>query len=286
MAQHSLFGPDFGTIQPKPVDSRYQRLRVLITVKAAPNPSETYGETVCVAALSLDLGSPGWIRLYPINFRELDSDSRFKKYDIVTVEAKPNTSDPRSESWRPRADSFVVERHIKDWDRRMSYVDDYVEGSMCALIDAARERPGARSLAAIRPKEVLGLDIKPHPGWTQDEQAKITRYVQQLDILDSAPLTALQAPRFKAWYRYRCHSARCPTHRQGIYDWEIVALQRRFNDQDDASVERVIREKFWDLMCSRDRDTIFYVGNQQAHPRSFIILGVVYPRRAKPRSGS
>ncbi|MEU9830817.1 hypothetical protein AB0D67_04665 [Streptosporangium sp. NPDC048047] len=255
---------------------------MLITVKAAPNPSETYGETVCVAALNLDLDNPGWIRLYPINYRELDGDSRFGKYDIVTLEARPNTSDPRAESWRPRIDSLVVERHIKGWDRRMPYLEDYVEESMCELIQAVRRRPGARSLAAIRPKEILGIDIERHPGWTAEEQGKIDRYVNQLGLFDSEPRTALQAPRFKGWYRYRCHTATCGTHRQGIFDWEFVALQRRFDDRDDAGVEQVVRERFWDLMCAPDRDTIFYVGNQQAHPRSFIVLGVVYPRRPKP----
>ncbi|MEU7856605.1 hypothetical protein [Nonomuraea sp. NPDC049141] len=168
----------------------------------------------------------------------------------------------------------------------MSYVDDYVEGSMCHLVDAVRERPDARSLAAIRPKEIIGIDIRPHPGWTPEEQAKIDRYVQQLDLLDSGPRTSLQAPRFKAWYRYRCHSGGCTTHRQGIYDWELVALQRRFNDRDDDGLKQVIHDKFWDMMCSPNRDTIFYVGNQQAHPRSFIVLGVVYPERATPKSRS
>ncbi|TMR99623.1 hypothetical protein [Nonomuraea basaltis] len=69
-------------------------------------------------------------------------------------------------------------------------------------------------------------------------------------------------------------------------DWEFVALQRRFNNRDDAGLKDVIREKFWDMMCASDRDTIFYVGNQQAHPRSFIVLGVAYPRRPTPKSRS
>ena len=79
----SLFGPDPGSVPAKPAGDRAARLRILITVKAAPNPSETYGETVCVAGLRVNLGSPGWVRLYPINFRELDSDQKFAKYDIV-----------------------------------------------------------------------------------------------------------------------------------------------------------------------------------------------------------
>ena len=65
-------------------------MRVLITVKAAPNPSEKYGETVCVAGLRLDLDAGGWVRLYPVNFRELDSDGKFRKYDVVSLTARPN----------------------------------------------------------------------------------------------------------------------------------------------------------------------------------------------------
>ncbi|MCG5216629.1 hypothetical protein [Streptosporangium sp. KLBMP 9127] len=280
--QPSLFGPDLGTIHTKPSDTRFQRMKVLITVKAAPNPSETYGETVCVAALRLDLDQPGWIRLYPINFRELDSDRQFRKYDVVALEAKPSANDPRAESWRPRADSFVVVKHLDGWPKRMAFLDDYIEESMCGLITAVRNRPSARSLAAVRPARILALDIESHPGWTPAEQNKIDRYVQQFDLFDSAPRAVLQAPRFKAWYRYRCHSSGCNTHRQGIYDWELSALQRTVGARDDEGVKQAIREKFWDQMCAPDRDTVFYVGNQQAHPQSFIILGVLYPRRLKP----
>ncbi|GIH69789.1 hypothetical protein [Sphaerimonospora thailandensis] len=280
--QPSLFGPTLGAIQTKPHGTHFERMKVLITVKAAPNPSDTYGETVCVAALRLDLDQAGWIRLYPINFRELDGDSQFRKYDVVTLEAKPSPSDPRAESWRPRIDSFRVEKHLGGWPKRMAYIDDYIELSMCDLIAAVRERPSAQSLAAIRPREILTLDIESHPGWTPAEQRKIDQYVQQLGLFDNTPRTALQAPRFKAWYRYRCHASGCNGHRQGIYDWELVALQRTVGARDDESVKQVIREKFWDLMCAPDRDTIFYVGNQQAHPQSFIVLGVVYPQRIKP----
>jgi hypothetical protein len=64
MSQASLFGPDSAPDIKQPHDQPV-RMRVLVTVKAAPNPSATYGETVCAAALRLDLDSPGWVRLYP-----------------------------------------------------------------------------------------------------------------------------------------------------------------------------------------------------------------------------
>jgi hypothetical protein len=93
VTQTTLFGPSSNDPPPKPQGKQPVRLRLLIVVQAAPNPSETYGETVCVAAVSADLDKPGWTRLYPINFRALDDDEAFKKYDIIEVDTVPNLSD-------------------------------------------------------------------------------------------------------------------------------------------------------------------------------------------------
>jgi hypothetical protein len=84
----------------KPDGDGWVEMRVLITVKAAPTPSGKYGETVCVAGLRLDLGKEGWVRLYPINFRALDGDDQFHKYEVVQLRAKPARDDRRKESWR------------------------------------------------------------------------------------------------------------------------------------------------------------------------------------------
>lgn len=64
-------------------------MRVLVTVKAAPNPSAASGETVCVAGLRLDLGHEGWVRLYPINFRFIEQNHTFRKYDVLSLHATP-----------------------------------------------------------------------------------------------------------------------------------------------------------------------------------------------------
>jgi hypothetical protein len=281
--QLSLFAPDYeeSGATGKPSGDQSVRMTVLITVKAAPNPSERYGETVCVAGIRLDLEHSGWVRLYPINFRELESESRFKKYDIVTVEARPSPADSRAESWRPRMDTLTTQGNLGSWKRRRPYIVDHVSDSMCGLLAAVRDNPPARSLAAIRPQRVLGLDIEPHPGWTRDEQAKIDNYVSQLELpgMGRAPKTALEAPRFKGWYKYRCASVLCKGHRQGIYDWEWVALQRHLADRDDASAMRELRTRFLDQICSPQNDLMFYVGNQAKHQQSFMVLGAYYPRR-------
>ncbi|GAA1503600.1 hypothetical protein GCM10009827_015860 [Dactylosporangium maewongense] len=215
MGQLSLFGPNADGPDPKPQSDQAVRLSVLITVKAAPNPSERHGETVCVAGLSTDLERRGWIRLYPINFRELASDDKFRKYDIVTVDAKPARQDQCRESFKPLVGSMVNVRHLDPWKPRSKLLDPWVEESMCRLNRDARADHSAQSLALVRPLRVDGLDIETHPGWTADEQRKIDAYVNQLDLLSSEPRTSLEAPRLRAYYRYHCHEPRCSGHPAG-----------------------------------------------------------------------
>lgn len=85
-----------------------ERARVLITVKATPQPSTSYGDTSCVAGVRIDGDEPSWIRLYPIAFRWLDGDAQFKKYDIVELEVRRKDSDTRRESYSPTHSSALT----------------------------------------------------------------------------------------------------------------------------------------------------------------------------------
>lgn len=72
-------GDGAGAAGVKPPRPSEETAEVMVTVKTYPNPSETYGETVCVAGVRLDRGGPEWIRLYPVKFRNADFDSQFRK---------------------------------------------------------------------------------------------------------------------------------------------------------------------------------------------------------------
>jgi len=278
MTQTQLFRPELEGLPQRPVDGS-RRLEVVITVKAAPTPSATYGETVCVAGISADLSAPGWIRLYPINFRYLEQDRKFRKYDIVSVDATPNRKDDwRAESYRPNIDSLTVLRHLKDWKRRRPWLDPYVEPSMCALNNATREDAHSRSLGLVRVADVGGLDIETHPGWTPDEKRKIEGYVNQLQLFRDDDRTPLRAPRFRGYYKWRCTESTCGGHRQGLIDWEFVALQRRLVGSNDSDAFHALRQRWVDELCSTRNEVAFYVGNQAKHPQTFSVLGVYYPR--------
>ncbi|WP_194293423.1 hypothetical protein [Actinomadura macrotermitis] len=274
-----MFGPDPTSAPVKSPGRAEETMEVLITVKAAPNPSETYGETVCVAGIRIDVHPTCWVRLYPINYRELERENTFRKYDIISLRARPAHADPRVESYRPIVETVQTLSYLDTWERRKVFVIDHVQASMCELLSEIRERPLARSLAAIRPRVVKNLEIKAHPGWSAAEQRKIDRYIQQEELFSSGPRTALEAPRFQGWYHYLCQSPPCRGHRQGIYDWEWVALQRNLRRFSDAEAKEQLRLKFFEQMCGPRQDTIFYVGNLAKHPQAFMTLGAFYPKR-------
>jgi hypothetical protein len=93
---------------------------LMVTVKTYPNPSETYGETVCVAGVRLDRDRPEWIRLYPVKFRNADFDSTFKKYEIIRVNGTYHqANDNRPESFRPRQDEMV---HVERMDSKKNWL--------------------------------------------------------------------------------------------------------------------------------------------------------------------
>ncbi|MEV4722733.1 hypothetical protein [Micromonospora humida] len=284
LEQLPLWGPSTDVPPPpRPVLTRPVTLRLLITVKTAPHPSTSYGETVCVGALSLAPPWTGWIRLYPIHFRELAADSRFRPYDIVHLDALPARRDPRRESWRPIVDTITTEQHLASGRSRRTLLDPLVEDSMCRLNERARDDHGARSIALVRVADVASLKVERRDGWSPEDRRKIASYLNQLDLLEPSRRSPPEAPRFTGTYRYRCADRRCRGHRQTLWDWEFVALQHRLTQLTDAEAEDRLRHRFFTRLCAADLDVAFYVGNQAARPQSFSIGGVYAPRRSATR---
>ena len=59
------------------------------------------GETVCVAGVRVDTDVPTWIRLYPVQYRELGFADRFSKYQIMDLRAFRSPSDQRPKAINP-----------------------------------------------------------------------------------------------------------------------------------------------------------------------------------------
>jgi hypothetical protein len=87
----------------------FEKRRILIWGKTAPELSAKYYETVCTGGVTDD-GEP--IRLYPIPLRYLSEGSQFKKYQWITVGVKQSDSDPRPESYKVAYDSLEIGESI------------------------------------------------------------------------------------------------------------------------------------------------------------------------------
>src|SRR3990172_7030815 len=138
-----------------------QKLRVLITVKTYPIPSAKYDELVCTAGVT-EAGD--FIRLYPINFRDLPFSQQYKKYQWIEVEAvKHKGRDARKESYRPSCDTIQLRGEpipaARNWAERAKYVLARKSDSMEHLQEQqAKDRT---SLGIFKPKKVYDLVFQP-----------------------------------------------------------------------------------------------------------------------------
>ncbi len=259
----------------------HQTVRVLVTVKASPQPSSQYGDTVCVAGTLMDAADPQWIRLYPVPFRYLEGTQRFSKYEIINVKLNESTRDQRPESAKIDATSIQVDGKLSGWRARKRWVEPLVGPTMCAMQRAARDNVDAPSLGAIRPKTIdPNLTFSRHEPWSE-KQLKAIEAASQATLFGPAPPLTLRPPRLAVRLHFWCHEAGCTGHSLRIIDWELTALQGHCARLSEADLKASITKMFMQRMFLRDTDPIIFVGNQADIVRraSFTVLGVYYPNR-------
>lgn len=261
-----------------------ETIEFLPVVKAYPALSRKYGEVSCIAGVEMTAHGPRWIRLYPVAFRDLDSDQRFAKYQRVRLRAETHSGDRRPETRRPDRDSIQTIGEplptAHEWQARRRFVEPLIVESMCGIRQA--QQSDGVSLGVFRPKSVDDVVIE-HRDVRADKQEAARALAAQPSLLtdaDTDAQTQLEALEQIPWtfkYRYRCSDAACNGHLQTIVDWEIVQFYRRIKDRSDWQDE--LRKKWIGEMCGSDKDTAFFVGNQHQHPTSFLVLGVWWPPR-------
>ena len=71
--------------------------KILIIVKTYPTISRKYAELVCTAGVT---ENGDWRRLYPIRFRQLYEQQKYKKYQWVEAKLEKSAADNRPESYK------------------------------------------------------------------------------------------------------------------------------------------------------------------------------------------
>ncbi len=258
------------------------RATVVVLVKAAPVLTSNLDETMCVAGARIDGDAAEWIRLHPVPFRDLATEARFAKYQEVEVDLIRPKSDRRPESWTPIHGSISVGSRLgteRAWADRRALVSQLHEADMCDLVEANRSGsgPGTPSLAVVRPEGPPELLIAERDS---DQLAKWRQRAEgakgRISLFDDP---AVAKPDFEVvpWrfsYRYRCSRAACGTHTQTIVDWEVVALWRHVRHR--ANWQELMKQKF-ETELWQGKASAMFVGNQEQHPASFLVLGVFWP---------
>lgn len=253
--------------------------QVLITVKAYPNPSKKYGETVCVAGV--DINTHQWIRLYPIPYRDLDNDKKFEKYSIVEVKVRKATDDTRPESYKVDAGSIKILDKLdtkNNWEKRKPFLLPTISPSLCSILEDSQQ--SNKSLGMFKPERVQFI-VQKAP--LKDSEKREACYAQT-DFLIKQQKQAIEDIPFDFRYSFHCAGKPdCPGHELAIIDWEINQSFRKWKST--YKIETVLLEKIkqrWqDGMCSEAHDTYFFVGNMNRFRKVFMVLGVFYPKLTK-----
>ena len=261
------------------------KLKVLPVVKAYPviDPvSQT--EAVCVAGISMDAPHQ-WIRLFPLDYRGLEYAQRFSKYQVIELDASKSTKDSRPESYTPVLDSIELGETIDTdngtWRRRLPFFDAVEDESMCEI--QRRQKSERKSLGVFRPLEVKDLKVAAaEEGFAESQRALLNQASLFGDRAGDETRAALEPLPVKAKFSYRCSDRACPGHSQSLIDWELGALYRSLSAKgdDEATIHAKIRQKFFEQYCGAPYDTRFITGSMLKHPGSFLILGLVHPKRA------
>ncbi len=258
--------------------------RIYIVVKTYPTISKEYSELVCTAGV-LEDGS--WIRLYPVPFRKLDIDNKYKKYTWIEVEVERNTKDFRPETYRPNLSTISVENPTKvDWEKRRKIIlkNKKVYTNLTELIDKAKS--DRTSLAIFKPTRVLDfISEEVEREWDANRLAILKGLSQQMSLFQTPEEIAEEfkvVPKvpYKFSYKLEDDSGRQTT--MMIEDWETGMLYfnclKKANGNEEVAISKV-KAKYFDFFITRDLH--FFLGTtKQFHniaPNPFIIIGAFYP---------
>lgn len=248
--------------------NQLEKLRARILVKAYPQPSEKFQETVCVAAISED-GSR-MLRLYPVRFRHLGNGQRFTRFDLVEATGWQDTRDGRPESYRIDEDSItrVVDCPKLDPRACVRLWRPFVWDSLAALKDARKDR--SISLGIIRPDPgSVQFSYKPIEEAPTDERLRTESVSQQMALFERQ-LKPLPSPRYVFRYAFMSGGIRS---NMAIHDWEIQTTYHKYVERYGADALRHMSHMYGEKFPQQNLHLI--MGTMKAHPHQFIIIGVL-----------
>lgn len=247
---------------------------------------------MCTAGILKD-GS--WVRIYPLPFRKLDFERRYKKYQWIELPIRKNTSDIRPESYQVEGlnNIRIIGEPVstkKSWEHRRQIIFNaaQIHNDLNKLIDLANQN--LLSLATFKPTKLISFDHEQTDrDWDEEKlkilenKAKQYHLFQTVEEVKKEFMIVKKLP-YKFFYRFSDVNGK--ESRLMIEDWEIGALywnciESTAGDEEQA-LEKV-KQKYWDDFCKKDLH-LFLGTTKEFHGRSwnpFVIVGVFPPPHQK-----
>lgn len=262
---------------------------ILITVKTYPVLSRKYAELVCTAGVN-DSGE--WRRIYPIRFRQLHENKKYKKYQWITAEITKSDTDKRPETYKIiNPDTIQTGETIdtkNNWEqRRIHFIDKVpLHNDLSKLISKAHNNE--LSLALFKPNNIIKFTHKKtETDWDKGKLDKLKHESIQGDLFfDEKEITenfdVVKKLPYKFSYCFNDINGKESTLM--VEDWEIGALYWNcFNNtkgNEKIAVEKV-KQKYFDSFVKRTSlNTLFVLGTTLQHhnkkaPNPFVIISVI-----------
>lgn len=262
--------------------------KVFITVKTYPTLSKKYDELVCTAGI-LDDGS--FVRIYPLPFRKLDYENRYKKYQWMELPLVKNEKDPRPESYKVTDMSKVklIGEPIGTeqlWAKRKEIIfeKNTVYTDLGELIEKANRNE--LSLALFKPTEIVDFIIEEtEREWDRESLNTLRAKLDQFSLFQTPEEVEKEfrvVQKLPYTFSYRFKDCKGKESTLMIGDWEIGALYWNCLKQCEGNEEKaleLVRKKYMEEFTGKDL-YLFLGTTRQFHgwaKNPFVIIGVFYP---------
>ena len=240
--------------------------RLLVTVRTYPTPSRSYTETVCTGGIT---DRHEWRRLFPVQFRSLDSQQQFRTYDLIDVEVSEG-KDGRPETRRPNLVKLKVISYLKSWSDRCEWVEPTVLPSMQAMLDEGRTIAPV-AVAAVQDLTVKAVDRD----WSPEQKDKL-RQEQLFD--ENRPLEKIPFE-----FRFIWKDGDGQEHKNLFLAWEIGQTWRTYRERYPDPIEKM-RQKWLNDLCGANRRVSFFMGNLAKRRNVFAVCGIFNPPKKETAS--
>jgi hypothetical protein len=229
-------------------------------VKALPRPSKTYGETVCCAGVT---SKREWKRLYPVRFRFLSADKRFKRWERIKFKYRIPTHDRRVESCHIFEDKIDFTGTIAPQSRFALLCPMIVSSASLAAANGA-------SLAIIRPTDTRFAYKKKTDSAIESETRAYRDASRQAGFLDK-DLAEFKPSSYRFAFSFRDSDGK---HTWQCGDWETHAAFLKWRGLYGES-EALRKPSGLYNDDYPKRGVVFAIGNMANRPHTWQLLGVI-----------